>query len=38
MILATAMKLEIGQERGIREKPSQELNKISRYWLYKGVA
>jgi hypothetical protein len=37
ILLATPMKLEIGQEIGIRDKPSQELNKISRYWLYTGL-
>ncbi len=37
VLLATAAKLRIGQERVTRDKPSQYLNKVSRYWLDTGV-
>ncbi len=37
VLLATAAKLRIGQEKGTRDKPSQYLNKVSRYWLDTGV-
>ena len=37
VLLATAAKLGIRQERGTRDKLSQSLNKLSRYWLDTGL-
>ncbi len=37
VLLATAAKLGIGQERGTRDEPSQQLNKVSRYHSWASV-